>query len=468
MDQETKSSLNPNEPDGLAVVLSCAVEDWQQTGKIADGALAESQHQSQQLDALRDRIERAAREANVVVPPNPITCDHRRVVSSAPRFTWEQIRESAANRLRTRGVDLSAARIDELLDPDEAKMIERRFIGGFELSANLDRYDVLAAIAAGLVAATVDFLAVRIPKDMLYLGQHQAGSPLTKWIKSLEIPGNNWLAQNFKTSFDVVDVGGKIDGFGGKTHRFHSLGHDPLVGLIIGTIDIMRGGLSAISKNGDLVFLSGTGPARFNPFIALVCEIGHLLSDCATKMGIPPPGFSLAQILQFGKFGTNERTVADLARFMYLKGYDSRHFLTMSTSVAAAEVVLRGYFWIRRKLDANYEAQAVHIERASGARSTSAHPTFQAMALVAHVVGSAANAGKVAFYQGNPLAVNYAQWLRFVQAAMSFVRTRLRSPTDVLIGHAKANLMELDESWPTIEVDASDFPTLVVGNRTGA
>ena len=462
MDQETKSSLSPNEPDGLAVVLSYAVEDWQQTGKTADGALAESQHQSQQLDALREGIERAAREANVVAPHNPITCYHRRVVSSAPRLTWEQMRESAANRLRTRGVDLSAANLDELLDPDEAMRIERRYMGGFELSANLDRYDVLAAIAAGLVAATVDWLVVRIPKDMLYMGQSQAGSPLTKWIKSLDVPHDNWLARQFKTAFDSVD------GFTAKDHRYHTFGHDPLIGLVVGTIDIMRGGLSAISKNGDFIFRSGKGPAQFNPFIALVCEIGHLLSDCATKMGIPPPGFSLAQILQFGKFGTNERTVADLARFMYLKGYDSRHFLTMSTSVAAAEVVLRGYFWIRRKLDDNYETQAVHMERASGASSTSAHPTFQAMALVAHIVGSAANAGKVAFYQGNPLQVNYAQWLRFVHAAMSFVGTKLRSPSDVLIGHGKANLIELDESWPTIDVDALEFPTLVVGSRTGA
>jgi hypothetical protein len=299
------------------------------------------------------------------------------------------------------------------------------------------------------------------------MGQYfQRGSPSTKWIQSLEVSGDNWLARNFKTAFDRVNVGGRIDGFGARTHRFQTFGHDPLVGLIIGTIDIIRGGMSAVSKNGDLVFLSGTGPAHFNPFTALVCEIGHLLSDCATKMGIPPPGFSLAQILQVGSVGPNERTVADLARFMYLKGYDSRHFLTMSTSVAAAEVVLRGYFAIRRRLDEHYEAQAVHIERASGACSMSAHPTFQAMALVAHLVGSAANGGKVAFYQGNPLAINYAQWLRFVHSALSFTQTRLRSPSEVLIGHARANLVELDECWPPIEVGAVDFPSLVVGTRT--
>ncbi|NBV87385.1 MAG: hypothetical protein EBS01_14240, partial [Verrucomicrobia bacterium] len=129
-------------------------------------------------------------------------------------------------------------------------------------------------------------------------------------------------------------------------------------------------------------------------------------------------------------------------------------------------VVLRGYFAIRRKLDENYEAQAVHSERASGRCSMSAHPTFQAMAFVAHLVGSAANGGKVAFYGGNPLAVNYAQWLRFLQAALSFTQARLRSPSEVLIGHARANLMELDEGWPTIEVSAADFPSFVVGERT--
>lgn len=453
--------------DGLSVVLNCATQDWLQTLTSINGALAESQSQSRRLDELEGRISLLPREAGVNVVSTQPKNRFRSELGPPPTFTWEQLRESAEKRLRARSVDLSSLRIDDLLDPQENRRIESRFRGGFTLTANLDRFDVIAAIAAGLVAAAADFLVVRIPKDIVYLGRHfQTGSPLTKWIQSLEVSSDNWLARNFKTAFDQVVVDREISGFGPRTHRLQTLGHDPLVGLIVGTIDIIRGGLSAVSKSGELIFLSGTGTPQFNPFTALVFEIGHLLSDCSTKMGIPPPGFSLAQILQVGSFGANERSVADLARFMYLKGYDSRHFLTMSTSVAAAEVVLRGYFAIRRKLDENYEAQAVHSERASGRCSMSAHPTFQAMAFVAHLVGSAANGGKVAFYGGNPLAVNYAQWLRFLQAALSFTQARLRSPSEVLIGHARANLMELDEGWPTIEVSAADFPSFVVGERT--
>ena len=53
----------------------------------------------------------------------------------------------------------------------------------------------------------------------------------------------------------------------------------------------------------------------------------------------------------------------------------------------------------------------------AGARRTGDHPRFVTMALGAHGIATAANAGKVAFaYAGDPLAINYPQWLRFLQS----------------------------------------------------
>jgi hypothetical protein len=246
------------------------------------------------------------------------------------------------------------------------------------------------------------------------------------------------------------------------SHRLHSLGHDPLVGLVVGTIDIMRGGLTAISREGTVVILDGTGVGQYDPFIAFAWQIMHLFSDAFTKMGLPAPGWSLLQLFQVGSFGEKERTVADLARFMYLKGYDSRHFLTMSTSVAAAEVVLRGYFWIRRWLDEAYADDVAHEAAAAGAEKTGEHPRFQTMALAAHATAAAANAGKVAIYSGNPLAINYAQWLRFLQATFAWMRTRLRSPSDVIRDHALANLRALEQGWEAIDASEPSFPTMFV------
>jgi hypothetical protein len=304
---------------------------------------------------------------------------------------------------------------------------------------------------------------------MTYLGKHfHEGSPLTKWLHSQKDPAEHWLAQagnacekTFKVSFDRVgDVAEHIDGFGGKTHRLQTFGHDPLLGLVIGTIDVMRGGLTAISRDGMPVYLSNLAPGTYNPLKALVWTIGHILSDSPTAMGVQPPGFTLFQTLNVGRFGENDRTVGELARFMYLKGYDSRHFLTMSTSVAAAETVVRSYVGLRRHLDEGY-ADAMR-RQAEVARATSLgdHPRFIGIALTAHLVAAAANADKVACYAGNPLAINYAQWLRFTHAAWAFARMKLRAPSDVLIGTGLANARDLDRSTFAGLVADPDFPTL--------
>jgi hypothetical protein len=225
-------------------------------------------------------------------------------------------------------------------------------------------------------------------------------------------------------------------------------------------IYIVSGGLTALSRNGMPVYLSGLGPGTYNPWTAFVRTVGHILSDIPTAMGVQPPGFTLLQALNVGRFGDQDRTIGELARFMYLKGYDSRHFLTMSTSVAAAETVARGYFALRRRLDAPYEEEVQRQANMVGAEKVGEHPRFQALALTAHAVAAAANAGKVAVYAGNPLSLNYAQWLRFAQAAWRFTQARVRSPSDLLVGTGLANARDLDQTaFANLAADP-DFPTL--------
>src|SRR5213595_2954626 len=43
--------------------------------------------------------------------------------------------------------------------------------------------------------------------------------------------------------------------------------------------------------------------------------------------------------LQFGSIGRDNLTVAATTRQMYVAGYDSRHFLTMATSPAVADLL---------------------------------------------------------------------------------------------------------------------------------
>lgn len=453
---------------GLDVVLTSLAQDSQELDAEAATGVDAARATEARLSDLAARVE-ALRETVPVVPLCSLDSAELTQRDAPPKPVvlyrdWEDIRRAAEARLVERGVDLSQVSLDALLDPGRSQRMERQFQGGFSLDTHLDGYDVAAAAVAGLVAGLADFLIVRIPKDILYLGEYtQKGSPLTKWLHSLQVPSDNWLARWFKVSYDkVAGVSGQIPGMGGRSHRLHTLGHDPLVGLVVGTIDIMRGGLTAISKEGQVVILSGTGVAHLNPFTALVWQIMHLLSDGFTRMGLPPPGWSLLQLFRIGSFGEKQRTVADLARYMYLHGYDSRHFLTMSTSVAAAEVVLRGYFWVRRRLDQEYDRDVARAGTVADADKTGGHPRFRAMALAAHATAAAINAGKVAIYHGNPLAINYAQWLRFFHAAFQWVEVKLRLPSDVLTGHARANLMALDEGWAGLDLADPSFPRLVV------
>ena len=443
--------------DDIAVTLVWSATQERELHSAVDASLASARETRDGITSVKARL----RELGIRLPPAGPTEPHARPpVEQAEPLSWDMMRERAAANLRARGVDPTTVKYDDLLDAEEIRSIRKMLSSGFTIEATLDRYDILVSIAAGLCAALVDFFVVRVPTDITYLGsQIQEGSPLTKWMRSFQVPSDNGLAQQFKTSFDEV-AGINIPGFGSRTHRLLTPGHDPLLGLVLGTIDILRGGMTAVSPDGAVSFLSGTDQPVANLFAALFTEIGHLLSDVATKMGLPVPGWFLTQFLQFGSFGSKDRTVADLARFMYMKGYDTRHFLTMATSVAAAEVVLRGYFGLRRYLDPEYDASVTRVGEVAGARRVGENPRFLAMSLAAHGIACAANAGKVAVYSGNPLAINLTQWAVFLQRLFVWCSLKLRSPSDVLMAYGRANeRLLMDHRWPWLSATDADFPT---------
>jgi hypothetical protein len=417
-----------------------------------------------------DRLEAAqARIATNILPestavedweqaPTPTTA----ATTAGSTETWERVRAAAITEMERRGLEAADFNIDELLDPKVVARIDRRFSVNLDLRVRLDRYDIATAVAAGLIAAAVDFYIVRIPVTLKYLDVFpQEGSPLTKILRQIKVPGNAWLERHFQTSFDEVGrVASEIPGFGGRTHRLQTFGHDPLLGLLIGTIDIMRGGLSGIGKDGSLHYVAGLRPPKVNPLEALAFELLHLLSDGFTPMGLPPPGWTVTPMLQFGSFGEKHRPVADLARYMYEKGYDSRHFLTMSTTVAASEVILRGYFCVRQRFDADYEAQVEQEAVAIGHDSISSHPRYMALATIAYGIACACNIGKIAIYQGNPLAINYAEWLRFVGSFLAWERTRMAKPSLALRRYMESHLDYLQTRLPIECFADEEFPVL--------
>ncbi len=462
MDGKGGGSLSSNE--SLPVVLNWLKRDLADLKEEVLELKESAQDTDENLGKVEDRIERTAKhlgiETSKQAPNRSLSLAAQRRDHYTDNVSWDALCDAARTSLEERSIEVDHVTLDELLDPEEARDIHLRFEGGLSIRTELDQYDVAVTVTAGLVAALVDLFIVQIPKDVVYLGVHsQTGSALTKTLRSLDMPADNWLARYFKVAYDrVKDV--PVDGFYPRSHRLQSIGHDPLLGLVIGTVDIMRGGLTAISKSGTIHFLNRTGEAIPNPLTAFVFQLGHLLSDGFTPMGLPAPGWSALQLLQVGDFGTRHRNAAELARFMYLKGYDSRHFLTMSTSVAAAETVLRGYFALRQRLDPPYQIQIEHEAELNNTKRIGRHPRFLAMALGAHGIAAAANAGKVICLHANPLAINYSQWLRFLTAFFSWASQRRPSDSEALIMRAALNARDLHEGWPALDTDDPGFPSL--------
>jgi len=274
---------------------------------------------------------------------------------------------------------------------------------------------------------------------------------------------DNALSKWFKVPYDQVDLtatGEIIAGSGGKTHRFHTLGHDPLLGLLFGIVDIFYGSTTAIDRFGHFKYIPATGPPDHNPLSIIVKQLGHLLSDAFTRTGVPPPAWSALGAVQLGSIGEDQATVGQLARGMNVAGYDARHFLTQTLSVAATDLTLAGCWHLRHHLDAEWREQVRYEATMAGAKGTRDHPRFEAMALGAHMVTCAANAGKMALYGGSPLAVNYAAWMRFMHAGYRYARRFFISPTDLLTRQAAANAERLLDGWPEIDFATPDAPYL--------
>ena len=369
----------------------------------------------------------------------------------------------SAGAAEARGVDPASVDLDDLLDPEEVRRIERRFVGDFTIRTRLDRYDFAIILCAGLTAAALDFIlgGPALSLDALHDWKPDQ-SPLDEFLRTrFKVSHDNALGHAAHASFDAQRYPGsgrQIGGFRPQTHRDLTLGHDPLLGLIVGTRDIMQGQLTTFGSYGQPLVVTGINPPVADPFVALGTEILHLLSDAFTPMGLPAPGWTALNTLQVGLSGQRAGTIAKGALDMYTQGYDTRHFLTMSVSVVAAELVLRTYWSIRISQDPEYAEDVEREAQLAASRGVSDHPRYQALAFGAHAFAAAANAGKVVLAQ-NPLLINYPQWQRFVLATYQYAQGRATSPTDVLIRRSLGNADALSQGWPDLHAADPAFPT---------
>jgi len=329
---------------------------------------------------------------------------------------WDSFVRQCQTHVLSKGVD-PLAPYEAFLTEADLKTLQAE---SYDAQYKWDKLDYIFVGASGVLASLTDHLLVKIPTTLTtgkYAGQ--AGSPITEWLKKYDTTkSDDWFSQwaenlskTCRVPYDSQNTNGvHIDGMGGTTHRFQSLGHDPVLGFVFGVLDIMRGTITGFSYDNltrTHIWMQGSVWSNLEPIgliEAILRQLGHLISDVATPMGLPAPFMTLIQGINVGSFGEKGRTVGEIARWMYLNGYDFRHFLVSGITPAVIELVLRAYIMLRH-----------YSEHGETKFDLASHPKYRTMLLMAHGIATLGNAGKITLMQGNPLAINYAEWMAFIR-----------------------------------------------------
>lgn len=372
--------------------------------------------QAEQAAALDDTIRKAEGflRSRGIEPPSAVVPKQQDLAAPTLR-PWSEIL-AAAHQATPATVSLG-----NLLTPEDIDGIVRKH-NELEVEFNalhaLDEYDWSVAGTAGVLSALVDIFLVKVPRHPAFLGgSANKGGWLSNLVKDafgrvLPEEKIRALERLYPVCFDASTskkLKLEVSGLGPSTHRFQSIGHDPVLGWIFGARDLLNGEFTAIGKNGQLVVQRIAEPELVGEnlfvrvFEALQCLAGHLLSDVATSRGLPAPLMPILTFLQVGSIGKQGYTAGEVARQMYRMGYDFRHFLASSAPTIMVEVIVRIAFFARAIDDGAELKEAI---------PTADHPKLRTQLFLAHSIVTAANAGRVCFTK-NPLALNWPQWLAF-------------------------------------------------------
>ena len=368
-----------------------------------------------------------------------------------------------------RNID-SPALITDFLSSEEIHSVEQRIFGlrkEFDAIHELDELDWAICGVAGTLAALVDIFLVQMPKNPGFLGgESSKGGPLSNWIRERvngtfspgeirRLEHENWVPYDPAHSANLSQ---KVEGLGPRTHRFQSLGHDPVLGFLFGVRDILFGEFTAIDKNGNLISqnISVADPSipGMSIFGAIGRVFGHLKSDIATSGGLPVPLMPLFQFLQFGEIGKQGHTIGEVTRLMYQNGYDFRHFLSMSLSPLLIEVIVRFCYFAKRMHEGYELKDAIPVDFLQSKRQ----PKLQTMLFFAHLMATAANTGKVAITQ-NPLAINFPQWIACFKYTIQHLGWILWGKSNARFQCVQENI---DAGWQEIDRNLEDTWNLVI------
>lgn len=312
--------------------------------------------------------------------------------------------------------------LEDIFSQEELKSNEyaiRKLNEEYNAIHRLDKFDIAISAGAGMLGAVFDLLLVGIPQKT---PEGLKGGTLANYVR-------DWFDKRFseeemeklanskvsKVPFDAQDNRNTtvwVEGLSAYYHRLMSLGHDPLLGLVIGVADILTGRMTTIDKTGKIVSQIMDNYAdrkERDIFAAIAKQIIHFKSDITTSMGLPTPLMGLFNLLQFGSIGEEEQTIAEIVQGMYYEGYDFIHFCTLSIPVMIVEVVTRIGYGIKRIKEGHAIKDSIPFSL-----SRERHTKLETMLFIGHSADMAVNVGTV-YFTKNPMAINYPQWLAFAK-----------------------------------------------------
>ncbi|OBZ09043.1 hypothetical protein A8L34_23135 [Bacillus sp. FJAT-27264] len=366
--------------------------------------------------------------------------------------TWDEILADTEQNLN------SNASFSDIFTVEEIQAVENKLghiHAKFTEIHRLDKLDWAICGVAGVLAAIVDVFLVKMPKHSGFLGSKSSeGGPLANFIREKiqrsmspneirQLEKDNWVPYDASHSGSLHE---SVAGLGPRTHRYQSLGHDPLLGFIFGTMDIMKSQFTTVDKFGRLIVqnidIAGKDTVGMNIFEALSRVFGHMKSDIATSAGLPAPLMPLFQFLQFGKIHKQDYTIGEVSRIMYRQGYDFSHFLTMSVPVLIIEVIVRLCYFAKRLYEGNGLMQSIPINIPNNKK-----PKLQTMLFSAHLIATAVNTGKVAITK-NPLSINYPQWIAFFKYSFQQFKWVVFDKEREMLDYVQK---EIDDEWDQID-----------------
>ena len=339
---------------------------------------------------------------------------------------WDSMVQEA---LRSEGEDVC---FGDLFSEEEL-VANREIIAKLNADYNaihhLDGIDWSICVVAGLLSAAVDILFVDFPKSSR---TGSVSGPLSEKVREYfeevfppEEMEKLSHKKRAKTPFDAQDnrnTATYVEGLSSDYHRLYELGHDPLLGFVIGVMDIMKGTMTTIDANGRIVrqvVQSAEYASRREPnlFKAIAKEFIHLKTDINTPSGLPAPFMGLFNLFQFGSIGEENNTIAEVVQGMYYEKYDFIQFCASSIPVMLTEVIVRISWAIKRIKEGHSIKESIPVR--SGNRDRK--PKLQTMLFIAHSIATTANVGKIVFTPKahKVVAINVPQWMAFAKYSFS-------------------------------------------------